>query len=338
MKAFITVLFIGVYFNACSQKLEGVYKLNLGSEKDTSLYLFYGKYYKHLYTINSWNGSDTHIRKIEEGSYKSDAEGLTLSDDDWSGDYTLSEITDSGILYIAVEDQKAFFKKTSISKSKFDSLFRTFSKSEKQNSPAVSPYPASLNPPRKLVLQNDVTKRTKTIRQRHYLQEIYRVYTDTIFRGIDTFMQTIEGHIDSIGDSLVYVKAHFLNTYNHYTLKGWYDFQSSKPEINIEWNISSDDTIICFPKSQLIGIKQHKPAATLGDGLIIASLTNAVASPIYSINYKTFVVNKPLLKTSLLTSAGILLTGIIIDIFASPNYYSFCKSCKKHWVLVRLKE
>lgn len=340
MKTSLTVLFIAVCLNLHSQNLDGIYKFKSSFDfQDTSIYLFQKDHYKHLYTINSWNGRDTHIRKVSKGEYKSGKDRLIIYDDQWSGDkdeYKLEQITDSGIYYHWVENIKVFIGKIQMSQAEFNSMFGTFEKIARKQPGIATKAPTPGDWPRKLVLQNAVTKKTKILRQGWDI-DIYRAHTDTLFHHIDTFLQVLNGYIDSIGDSLIYVKAYSFSINNHHTLSGWYDFSQDRPEINMQWDMSAGDTLICFPKNQVIGIKQYKSATMVGNALITASLTNVIASPFYSIDYKTFEVNKPLFKTSLLVSAGVFLTGIIIDIFASPSYYSLCKNCKKHWVLTGLK-
>jgi len=323
--------------NLYTQKLEGVYRLNLEGKKDTNLYMFHGRYYKHLYTINSWNGRDTHIRRVEEGAYRWDEEGFTVSDDDWSGEYTLSKITDSGSWYMAVEDQKVLFSKTTISYSEFNSLFKEFSQQERILSKLSEGEKPNRRPIQKLVLRDKVNEKTKILQQTENM-EFYRACTDTLLHGMDTLLQVINGYIDSIGDSLVYIKAHAFISDNHYTMDGWYDFNPGSPDVHIEWTAIFLDSTFCFPKSQLVGIKSYRRASDIGNILIVASLANAIASPFYSIDYKASVVNKRLFKTSLLASACVLFTGIVIDIFARARHYSLCKRCPGYWVLAGLKQ
>lgn len=343
MKIWTSILFVAISMNLCAQKLEGVYKLtSTFGKQDTSIYLFRNQHYKHLYILTSWNGRDTHVRRVSEGIYKPYTDGFTIIDDGPLGgeyEYTIVQVTDSGILYDWVEDIKVFLGKTNMSVAGFDSLFGEFSKGARKATPvssATTRYSYNNNTVKHLVLKNAETGKTRTLRQTG-IMNFYRVYTDTLFHQVDTFLQVINGYIDSISDSLVYVRTGAFSADNHYTMNGWYDFDPERPDMHIEWYGAFSDSVFCFPKSQLTGIKRYKSASTIGNILIGTSLANALASPFYSINYKSFMVNKPLFKTSLLTSTGVLLTGIIIDIVAHPSYYSLCKRCKKHWVLAGLK-
>lgn len=323
-----------------AQKLEGVYKFKYSySRYDTSLYLFKNGHYRHLYTINYWNGRDTHIRKVAEGRYKAHKDGFSISDDGPLGgeeEYTLAQATDSGFQYEWVENIKIFVSKTSMSEAVFDSVFRAFEKIPQRKFSPITSNPITSNQTRGLILQNTATQKNRIVPQ-SWLMDIYRVYIDSAFHYRDTFLQVLHGYIDSVGDSLMYVKAYAFNINNHRTMEGWYDFDSDKPLIQTEWTMMILDSIFCFPKSQLTSIKRYKKGSEIGDVLIGASLANAVASPFYSINYKDYKVNKSLFNTSLITSAGVFLTGFIMDILARPDYYSFCKRCPGHWILAGLK-
>lgn len=345
MKRLVLVVCILLGLPIYGQQLEGIYLYKPGyTPEDTisnTLILLSGTRYKAIAKnrVFKQHYSDTPtieiVQESREGQYHFKQNVITL-DSMWYGfDHKIyiSSVTDSGFSGVYIEGPPVFFRKLSMTRKDFDSIYK------KHIAPPLR-FPDYLwmyKPSKKLVLYNLTNSKTKTISQ-HNLS-FSRIYMDTLLGKTDTMLQYINGFIESISsDSMVHIRASSYHINNHYSLAGDYLWDWDKPEIDI---MTYKDTVLVFPLHQLQRIYGNltNSGEGLGIGLLVTGGVNALATPFYSIDYKDYTVNKPLFKTSILASLAVMAAGIaeLIIIPKPKQYRTRTSPCKCDiWIIREL--
>jgi hypothetical protein len=251
--------------------------------------------------------------------------------------YIILSYTDSGI-HCHLKGQKKyplFFRKTDMPQHEFDSIYSLYkSKRIYWHRGMRRKFPKT-----KLVLYNPSSKKTKRLVQKKTLH-FTRFYTDTFAGRLDTFRQEIYGYADSVGDSLVFIKAYRFFTDNYYSFPDRYEFVKYKPNLHSEWYDYYSDTIMAVPKNELYRLTFYDHS---GDhtGALVAGIMNTLLMPFYSINYDTYKVNKTAARNGLFISAGFFILAItdkwivpaIRDYYLAPS-----PGTKVRWSLLRVEK
>ena len=324
LKRLLLILSFCLVLSGFSQEIRGVYK------GGNNLYSFSKHHHKTIEFDNFFN-PDT-IREqpfVYEGRYILRKNTLQLISRsricDFQHGLSIVNFTDSGF-YILSNDfgDQLFVRKLKMEQKEFDSIYKIH---KQMYDPCRGSFKTirisnETSSAKKIVLQNSSNHKTKIISQKIDLS-FTRIYVDSLFGKTDTILQQIEGHIDSMDDSLIYIQASSFRINNHYNLIAeyeWYNWE--KPEIDFTLNYFFEDTLIIISKNQLYNITQTSGRPVPGYMMITFSTLNILATPFYSLDYKTYQMNKSLFKNSIFISLAVLTAGILeIIIFPGEKDY-----------------
>ncbi len=351
IKPFLSFLMLMMSLAAYSQQIEGIYRFK--NAYTDVLYSFSETRYRAIITdsvliydlTNAANDSDRILQiNLNTGTYQlKDGKLLLDSAKGWDryGYHSIS-FSDSGFYGVGVENTSCFFKKLPMPQSTFDSLYRRY---QFAPDPGTSYYRSSsyqeyrFNYSKKVVLKNISNGKTKTISQKKGMV-FKRLFIDSMIgKQVDTVYQEIQGSIDSIVNGMVYIKAYYIAAYNHYNFQLQYDNKKGRTQYSIHWSI---DTLLVFPIGQLYGLYPSSNQTGMGIGAAVITLAtvNLLVTPVYSIDYKTYQVNKPLFKRSLWISLGAIAAGIIelICVPVDPEYQTIrVDPAEDLWILLDVK-